>query len=403
MPALQIRSTADLLARLEAELAARRLLLTFRDRAIERDYLRHHVAAHYLWARITALVGAGIFVLFGVMDSQIQPPAIAAAQVDIRLLIVVPFIALVCALSLTRRVQEWGIGVWFYGAIAVALLTATIIGYPALHGGSPPFEQIMVLQIGASVLLGLLFWQAVVINIAVLLPYAVVVASHPQSFRYPYWSLVELIVVGLLCCMGAWFMERRGRREFLARELLKLSAGIDSLTKLANRRRFMEHLELAWRQAAREGKSLCAMMVDLDHFKAYNDHYGHLAGDHCLEQVAGVLADCARRPFDLVSRYGGEEFVLIFYDADEAGMVDMAARVRSRLQQLAIPHAGSLTAGFVTASVGAVCCRPGPGVSSEWLLRAADDALYHAKREGRDQVAVRPANRQLRPAAAEGS
>jgi diguanylate cyclase (GGDEF)-like protein len=384
--ALDARSPAELLARLEAELKAQRPLLTFSDRALERDYRWHHLNAHYVWARITTLVGLVVFALFALMDWQIQEAAVSEVLLTMRFAMVVPLIAIAFLISLHPVVLRWGLHFWLGAVLLLALMTAALVSYPALVGSTPPFEQIMLFQIGASLVLGLLFSQAVLVNLAVLIPYGLSVALAPEALRYPYWSVVELAVAGMLCCMGAWFLERRGRREFLVQRMLKLSANIDGLTRLANRRKLMEHLELIWRQAAREGRSLCAMMIDIDHFKEYNDHYGHLAGDECLQQVANVLAGCARRPFDLVCRYGGEEFVLIFYDADEAATAEVAERVRGQLATLAVPHLASPTAAHVTASIGAVCCRPSPHASSDVLMRAADAALYQAKRQGRDRL-----------------
>ncbi|QHJ00726.1 diguanylate cyclase [Xylophilus rhododendri] len=162
----------------------------------------------------------------------------------------------------------------------------------------------------------------------------------------------------------------------------------DYLTGLYNRRYLDERLEREIARARREAGMLSVCMVDVDHFKAYNDSRGHLAGDACLRAVAHTLAQHVTRPGDLVSRYGGEEFVVVLADTDEQGAQRVAERVRSAVEALALPHPDA-PSGRVTVSVGVVSCWPGndaPDVDS--LLRAADQALYEAKRGGRNRVAA---------------
>jgi len=163
----------------------------------------------------------------------------------------------------------------------------------------------------------------------------------------------------------------------------------DSLTGVANRRSFNHALEAEWRRCARAGAALSLIMIDIDHFKLYNDHYGHQAGDVCLQQVGLALSSCAARPQDLLARYGGEEFVLLLPQEAQAGASVVAQRVLETLRRLQIPHAGSPTAAFVTASLG-VCTLlpPFEGRSSDQLIRSADQQLYRAKQSGRDRVCV---------------
>lgn len=163
----------------------------------------------------------------------------------------------------------------------------------------------------------------------------------------------------------------------------------DSLTGVANRRNFNHTLEAEWRRCARAGAALSLIMIDIDHFKLYNDHYGHQAGDVCLQQVGLALSSCAARPQDLLARYGGEEFVLLLPQEAQPGASVVAQRVLETLRRLQIPHAGSPTAPFVTASLG-VCTvlPPFEGRSSDQLIRTADQQLYRAKQSGRDRVCV---------------
>jgi diguanylate cyclase (GGDEF)-like protein/PAS domain S-box-containing protein len=162
----------------------------------------------------------------------------------------------------------------------------------------------------------------------------------------------------------------------------------DSLTGLANRRRFDERLKEEWARAYRDRSSLALLMIDVDHFKAYNDEYGHPAGDVCLRVVAGILAAEMQRPGDLAARYGGEEFAMLLPNTDAAGCGRIGERIREAIHQAGLVHASSPIAGHVTASLGGAACRPSfertAGATS--LVEAADRALYAAKAAGRDRL-----------------
>jgi diguanylate cyclase (GGDEF)-like protein/PAS domain S-box-containing protein len=173
-------------------------------------------------------------------------------------------------------------------------------------------------------------------------------------------------------------------------EKLETLATEDGLTGVANRRRFDERVLEEWSRACRERASLGLLIVDLDHFKKYNDEYGHPAGDQCLRIVAGILAAEARRPADLAARYGGEEFAMLLPNTDAAGCARIAERVRRALRAAAIPHAPNQPCGLVTASIGGAICRPGVERSARpaLLIEAADRALYAAKAAGRDRLVM---------------
>ncbi|MGE5492873.1 MAG: diguanylate cyclase [Actinomycetota bacterium] len=166
-------------------------------------------------------------------------------------------------------------------------------------------------------------------------------------------------------------------------ELQRLSSS-DGLTGLPNRRLFDETLEREWRRARREGAEITLMMCDVDHFKAYNDTYGHQAGDDCLKQVALTLRQALERGADLAARYGGEEFAIILPGTGLDGALIVAHKMLNGIRELRIPHTGS-PFGQVTASIGIASMVPGEG-PAEALIEAADQALYRAKREGRNRV-----------------
>ncbi len=168
---------------------------------------------------------------------------------------------------------------------------------------------------------------------------------------------------------------------------LKRVATHDALTGIANRRRFDELLALEWArlQRAEPGASLALILADVDHFKRYNDRHGHPAGDAVLRAVAQAMAGALHRPYDLLARYGGEEFALLLPQADAAGARAVAERLLAAVRALALPHADSPTAAWVTISLGLACANGERPDSAAALLAEADAALYRAKAGGRDR------------------
>ncbi len=164
----------------------------------------------------------------------------------------------------------------------------------------------------------------------------------------------------------------------------------DSLTGLANRRALFAHVEGEWRRLARGKGSLSFVMLDVDHFKAYNDSLGHLKGDECLGRVAGALRRLAQRPGDLVARYGGEEFACLFVGLERDHAVPYAERLRAAIEELALPHPASAVAPVVTVSLGVAWAEPSPSADWHATLAAADAALYRAKQNGRNRVELAP-------------
>lgn len=169
-------------------------------------------------------------------------------------------------------------------------------------------------------------------------------------------------------------------------DLLRGLVFIDGLTGVANRRRFDEMLQAEFRRCWRSAKPLALLMIDIDHFKRYNDCYGHQTGDACLQAVANALKDRFSRSHDLVSRYGGEEFVCLMPECDFAAGQAKGEELRQAIQSLGIPHAGSPTASMVTLSIGVAVVIPDAKNSPEQLVAAADKALYTAKSSGRNCI-----------------
>ena len=173
-----------------------------------------------------------------------------------------------------------------------------------------------------------------------------------------------------------------------ANQKLQQLAILDGLTGIANRRYFDLVLDKEWQRLARENKPLSLILCDIDYFKAYNDCYGHQQGDRCLQQLAKILQRVTKRPADLAARYGGEEFALILPNTDAPGALFLAHRIVRQLARLQLPHQKSEVSKVVTLSMGISTKIPHPGNPSSNIIETADNLLYRAKREGRNQLAI---------------
>ncbi|KIL99259.1 GGDEF domain-contatining protein [Paramagnetospirillum magnetotacticum MS-1] len=209
------------------------------------------------------------------------------------------------------------------------------------------------------------------------------------------WFLMSVLKAqsasGLRVVIAHQNISKRKEAEIRLRHL----AMIDGLTGIANRRTFDETLGQEWRRASRAGTPLALLMIDVDHFKAYNDHYGHQAGDECLKTVAATLAATAKRPADLVARYGGEEFGVILPGCTLTDAQTLAEKMRLAVAELHLPHLASQTSGEVTISIGVSCLNlvatQGDSLDTQSLIAEADTALYRAKTSGRNCVSAQPA------------
>ncbi|MYN11332.1 diguanylate cyclase [Pseudoduganella aquatica] len=168
-------------------------------------------------------------------------------------------------------------------------------------------------------------------------------------------------------------------------ELQKLAA-LDGLTGIANRRRFDEYMAVEWQRGQRERQPLSLLLCDVDFFKIYNDTFGHLSGDLCLKKTAAVLTEHLKRPADLAARYGGEEFAIVLPDTMLEGALKLANSCVQHLEKLAIENPQAAPFGVVTMSIGVASVVPSPHSSIERLIESADQALYAAKKAGRNRV-----------------
>jgi diguanylate cyclase (GGDEF)-like protein len=180
-------------------------------------------------------------------------------------------------------------------------------------------------------------------------------------------------------------------------EALQLLATLDGLTQIANRRWFDEHLFRVWGRLKRDQAPLSVILGDIDFFKLYNDTYGHLMGDDCLRAVAQAIKRVIKRPGDLVARFGGEEFVVVLSNTNSKGALHVAEAIRLEVSRLRIEHAASTLGPYVTLSLGVSSTIPNQHASPGEFIDVVDQALYEAKKQGRNRVIYKPFHPQSEP------
>jgi len=265
-------------------------------------------------------------------------------------------------------------------------IIAVQVAAAAAHGEAELLMAIPITLISAFFFLGLSCRAALLCCGVTVAAYAIAAAClHLPKIVFLH-SYVLLAGSVAACIMAVLHLEKIARQSFLEGRLIAELAQRDPLTGTKNRRVFDEHLELLWQRAIVNGRALAILLIDIDHFKAYNDFYGHQAGDLALRQVAQTIQKLIRRPLDILTRYGGEEFAVILYDVDDQQAREVADRVRAVVGELNIEHRASGPFSRVTISVGVAALRPTADRSPGGALQLADQALYEAKRQGRNRV-----------------
>jgi len=234
-------------------------------------------------------------------------------------------------------------------------------------------------------MLGLGFNAALRSNLVLITAYAFAALAGAIAAPVATYSLFVLFCANLIGGAGCYALEYANRVAFLERSRLAEVATHDGLTGLLNRAALEEQARTLWQHAQLAGLPVSLMLIDIDHFKAYNDHYGHQEGDRCLREVAAAIGGAARRrPLDVVARYGGGGIIVILVGSDRAGAACSADRVRRAVTDLGIAHTASDTRPYVTVSAGVTTVAPGGEYSHERAVRLADMALYATKARGRD-------------------
>jgi diguanylate cyclase (GGDEF)-like protein len=281
------------------------------------------------------------------------------------------------------------------------LVVASLYFRPTLAGMPSYFSMEVAWILAVWLILGLRFVRAAAAALIISGAHIfgiLYIGYEAQALGYEVVMLILVNGIGATCCYHIEYTNRVSYSESL--ELAELTkkltelAEIDGLTGLNNRRTYDVYIDRIWRQAERDQTALAVILIDIDHFKDYNDRYGHQSGDKALKAVADVIAAHAQRPLDLAARYGGEEFVLALpgshssHDSvsEDEHALEHAERLREAVLALQIPHDDSTTGDYLTVSVGVAVNWPGGARSLDGLVQMADEALYRAKHNGRNRV-----------------
>jgi diguanylate cyclase (GGDEF)-like protein len=355
------------------------------SKRLERVYLGVHLSRMRvrvrLWFTLVAAMSLGdaILLLTG-RPSAYPPPAWPKELADIASLILA---ALVWSRWYTRIYPR--LAPVLMPVLAFAVAEGVAHGYAAGQG-----ELLAVLPLTILALFfftGLLYRAAVISGVVLFLTFlGTLLLDDPAHAPLP--GLIMVLMALGLCIIGYRDVEYFHRRNFLETALISEIVSRDGLSGLMNRAAFDEHLQALWHRAQLEQRPLAVLMVDIDHFKAYNDSRGHQAGDVVLRAVARLLNAIARRPLDMVGRYGGDEFIAVLYDLPQESVSELAERLRQSVHEQV---ASLLPAGAapITISVGVGVMVPGADRSVQGSVQLADEALYEAKIAGRNRVIVK--------------
>lgn len=352
------------------------------ESAYRRDQFRERL--RYLRINLALLA---VIALVVVQVDRVVMPVIGGIVPDLaRTGIMLPLLLAGFAITFVRRADAW-----YPRYIAVAMTAALVamswVSVSAFAAGEPRvFPRLLLAMVAVYFVLGLAFRSAIAVNALAIAAWAAIAVTRGMPAIDLVNFTLTLVIANVICVAGAWNLEHARRMAWLEGQRLAETALQDGLTGIHNRRRFDEHLQRAWAQSIRERKSIALLLADIDHFKAYNDRYGHQAGDEAMKAVAGVFSRFARRPLDLAARYGGEEFAIILFDTKRQQAERIGDEILEAVRKLGIVHQDSAAAPVLTVSLGIACVLPVARRSWAGLIQLADEALYAAKDGGRNRA-----------------
>jgi diguanylate cyclase (GGDEF)-like protein len=359
--------------------------LRFRDAELENQFILTYRASARPWIRVSLVVALSTVLGFAIIDHVLLVgPRLVHPDIW-RFGLQLPLVLIMLVLTSPR----WYVR-WYQPAVQVAApLFAAGTVLMAIEATPEQLPLVAARLLLAAFyfyfMIGLTFGAAVRTNLILIGVYAGAALVGAIARNVAVYSLFVLLCANLIGGSGCYALEYANRRAFLERRRLSEVALHDGLTGLLNRAALEEQARGLWRHAQLARLPVSVLLIDIDHFKAYNDRYGHQAGDLCLQQVASAIRrSVARRPLDMVARYGGEEIIALLPGADRAHAAEVAAAILKAVADLGIAHGASTTRPYVTVSVGVTTVDPGGHYSYEHAVRLADLALYTIKARGRD-------------------
>jgi diguanylate cyclase (GGDEF)-like protein len=355
-------------------------------RELEHEFLRFYLVERRGHLRSFNSIMGALFVLACAESVWAAPFRTQLAQ-HLRLgTIAVAFLAMAWV-AYSRHHERFYLDTAHYASLVISLVGAVEVAY-RIHAGEGEFFALLTpYSIGLYFFAGILYPAMLQANLLMIVALAATLIFLGEPAAKIAGLTAMLTATAVIGGLALHTQAVRFRRAFLEHRLIAEMAARDGLTGLKNRRAFDEHLTRTWQQALRDRRQLALMMIDVDHFKKFNDRYGHQAGDEALQRIAAVVDSFARRPLDFASRYGGEELALVLFDVSREHAERVAELLRASVQNLQIPHSDH-AAGVATISLGVAIVHPTLERSPEGAVQLADEALYAAKREGRNRVRI---------------
>lgn len=357
------------------------------DPSIEADYLIDHLERVRTRVRVWYTFAACMVTVFGTLT--IMEDGWLTARTLLHLLFVFPVVWGFVVMIWTRHYERGFMKAAPFVSILVMCLFAYNVAEVVVDGLGAAISTLVAFVFAAFFFSGMLYRAAVGVVVLTIVVYAVAILSLGYPVDLVAADLTMLLITAVLSGIVQRDVAIATRRGFLEAALIRDLVARDGLTGVMNRRAFDEHLQRVWQQGLRDHRRLALLLVDVDHFKAFNDTHGHQAGDSALRQVAQVLQLHARRPLDLAARYGGEEFAVILYDLDASQLATIAEQIRISVEKLRITHGAPGAGPVVTVSIGVGAVEPAVGRSIQGAIQFADEALYQAKAAGRNRVVIR--------------
>ncbi|MFI4868333.1 MAG: diguanylate cyclase domain-containing protein [Steroidobacterales bacterium] len=363
--------------------------LQFDDADLEAEFVADNLRRARWRLRVWLLMSFALVIVFTI--SQTLRRGLWSTTFWVHLLGIVPCAGALLWLTWSSYYERYYMPVARILVPVFGVLIAVFIAQSVAGGREEELAGLAVNVIAVFFFVGLLFRAALVAAAAILIAFMAAAVSFGLPFALAMKSMTVLIVTAVTGAIIYRDTEQSHRGNFLETAIIAELVTRDGLTGLTNRRAFDEHLLRVWQQGQRDRRTVALLMVDIDHFKAYNDVYGHQAGDAALRSVAQLLRGFARRPLDLAARYGGEEFVLILYDLPLPQVRGIADRARQAVQGTVLREGAPIGQRAVTVSIGVGVMVPGTGRSPQGAIQLADEALYLAKQAGRNCISVKGA------------
>jgi diguanylate cyclase (GGDEF)-like protein len=356
------------------------------DGTLEGEFQSFYTEGHLVRVRVAAYLVIVLFIAFIGIDQATLPAEVSFWTTKIRVGMIMPMVVLLYVSY--RPAMRGYVGRAVYaGSLVAGVGTVAVIGTALKLGTQIPYEGILLVALFVYLIACLQWRRALFANMVTMLAFVAMELLYQTDPQARLYQMIFMCAANAVGAYGGYFLEHSARTMFLINNLLNELAELDGLTGLSNRRTLNIHLDRIWKQAMRDKQDVAIAMIDVDHFKKYNDRYGHAQGDAALRAVADVIAHHARRPLDITARYGGEEFAVVWYHPSATELARMAEVMTRAVVGLGMAHADS-EIGKLSISVGVAMMTPTGKETSADLLRLADDALYQAKHQGRNRVVV---------------